>query len=69
MYARPLFVRIQSNIDVTSTFKQKKYEFIKIGFNPCLTNDEIYFRNDIKKCFELVDVTLFKYLCSQEAKY
>ena len=33
-YARPLFLRIQEEIDVTGTFKQKKVDLVKDGFRP-----------------------------------
>ena len=33
-YARPLFLRIQSEIDVTGTFKQKKIDLVREGFDP-----------------------------------
>lgn len=32
-YARPLFIRIQSEIDLTGTFKQKKAKLMKEAFN------------------------------------
>ena len=46
-YARPLFVRIQSEIDVTGTFKQKKVDLVKEGFDPARIGDAIYF-NDMQ---------------------
>ena len=33
-YARPLFLRLQPQIDVTGTFKQRKVEMVREGFNP-----------------------------------
>ena len=44
-YARPLFLRIQSQIDVTGTFKQKKVDLVRQGFNPAATSDPIYFND------------------------
>ena len=36
-YARPLFLRIQPEMDITSTFKHKKTELQKEGFDPSVT--------------------------------
>ncbi len=35
-YARPVFLRIREDIDVTATFKQKKVDLVKDGFDPDL---------------------------------
>ena len=35
--ARPVFLRIRKNNDVTTTFKQKKINLLKEGFDPALT--------------------------------
>jgi fatty-acyl-CoA synthase len=42
-YARPLFLRLRSHIDVTSTFKQRKIDLIKQGFDPGAIEDPLYF--------------------------
>jgi len=42
-YARPLFLRIQRQLDVTGTFKQKKVDLVREGFNPLATKDPIFF--------------------------
>ena len=33
-YARPVFLRIREEIDVTATFKQKKIDLVQQGFDP-----------------------------------
>jgi fatty-acyl-CoA synthase len=38
-YARPLFLRLVENLAVTETFKQKKHELAKSGYDPSQTND------------------------------
>jgi fatty-acyl-CoA synthase len=42
-YARPLFLRIQSTIDATSTFKQRKFNLVRDGFDPTTISDPLYF--------------------------
>jgi fatty-acyl-CoA synthase len=57
-YARPLFVRIRSEMDVTSTFKQKKIDFVAQGFDPGATADPIYFNDPAVKAFVRIDKAL-----------
>jgi fatty-acyl-CoA synthase len=45
-YARPLFIRIQPEIAVTSTFKHQKMDLVKQGYNLSLIEkDIVYFYN------------------------
>ncbi len=46
-YARPVFLRIQDEIDLTGTFKQKKVDLVKEGFDPAKIADALYF-NDVQ---------------------
>jgi fatty-acyl-CoA synthase len=41
-YARPLFIRISSELDATETFKQKKSELAREGFDPSAIGDPLY---------------------------
>ena len=58
-YARPLFVRIRGEIEVTATFKQKKIDLVKQGFDPTATKDAIYFADPQARTFELLDQSLY----------
>ncbi len=57
-YARPLFLRLRTSIDVTSTFKQRKLDLVREGFDPTLTNDPIFFNDVAKGAFVPLDKTL-----------
>ncbi len=46
-YARPLFIRIRREMDVTETFKHKKSDLMQAGFDPAKTGDEIYFDSGV----------------------
>ncbi len=59
-YARPLFLRVQSEIDVTGTFKQKKVDLVKDGFNPAATHDPIYFNDPQTQTFVRLDPALYQ---------
>ncbi len=50
-YARPVFLRIRNEIEVTATFKQKKLDLVKEGFDPGLSPDPIYFDDPGSKAF------------------
>jgi fatty-acyl-CoA synthase len=58
-YARPVFLRIREEADVTPTFKQKKVELVKDGFDPDRTADPIYFSDPQRKSFVRLDKTLY----------
>ena len=59
-YARPLFVRVQNEIDVTGTFKQKKVELVKEGFDPSQIADPIYFNDPQSRTFVRLDPALYE---------
>jgi fatty-acyl-CoA synthase len=58
-YARPLFLRVLHEIEVTSTFKQRKLDLVKDGFNPAATNDAIYFNDPQQRAFVRLDAELY----------
>ena len=41
-YARPVFLRLQPEIEVTGTFKQRKIELVKEGFDPAAIANPIF---------------------------
>lgn len=46
-YARPAFLRVTHEIPITSTFKHKKGDLVKDGFDPAAVGEEdkLYFYN------------------------
>jgi fatty-acyl-CoA synthase len=42
-YARPIFLRLSPRLDVTGTFKQRKVDLVREGFNPLTIADPLYF--------------------------
>ena len=63
-YARPLFVRIRTSLDVTGTFKQRKLDLVREGFDPAATTDAIYFNDSSKRSFMRLDAALYERICS-----
>jgi fatty-acyl-CoA synthase len=59
-YARPVFVRLRDEIDVTATFKQKKINLVKEGFDPAASDDPIYFNDPAAHAFVRLDGALYQ---------
>ena len=59
-YARPLFLRMQAGIAVTTTFKHQKADLARQGFNPTTTADAIYFDDPSRQAYTRLDAALFQ---------
>jgi fatty-acyl-CoA synthase len=57
-YARPAFVRVWETPDVTGTFKLRKVELQKQGFDPAATSDPIYYRDDAGRAYQRLDASI-----------
>jgi len=58
-FAQPQFLRIHPEIEITSTFKYKKADLVRLGFSPALVKEPIYFRDSQAKKFIPLDLALF----------
>jgi fatty-acyl-CoA synthase len=56
-YACPVFVRICAGLDTTETFKQKKQDLIRAGFDPNRVSGPLYFRDPKSGDYVPIDVT------------
>jgi len=65
-YARPLFLRIRSELDVTATFKQKKGDLIREGFDPTATADAIYFNDPGRQEFVCIDKSIYDRILTEQ---
>jgi fatty-acyl-CoA synthase len=54
-YAQPLFLRIMDALDSTGTFKQKKQQLVREGFDPAEVTDPFYFRDPRAGAFVALD--------------
>jgi fatty-acyl-CoA synthase len=61
-YARPLFLRVRDEIEMTMTFKQKKIELVAQGFDSAATTDAIYFDHPRSGAYVRVDPALYREL-------
>ncbi|XP_059059276.1 long-chain fatty acid transport protein 4-like isoform X2 [Achroia grisella] len=58
-YARPIFIRVMTTVDMTGTFKMRKVDLLKEGYNPALVKDKLFY----------LDPATNKYLPLGQAEY
>jgi fatty-acyl-CoA synthase len=58
-YARPIFLRLLPSIETTGTFKQRKVELVKEGFDPGAISDELYWLNPATYKYEPLDAARY----------
>lgn len=58
-YACPKFVRIKESIEVTGTYKHRKVNLIKEGFDPRSISDAMFYMNDKEKTYSILDEEAF----------
>jgi fatty-acyl-CoA synthase len=46
-YARPIFLRMQGEIEITGTFKHRKVELVKEGYDPRAVKDPLFFLDPV----------------------
>ncbi len=63
-YARPLFIRLSHEIEVTGTFKHRKVDLVKEGIDLALVKEPIYFNSPAEKKFVPLDQALHDKICS-----
>jgi fatty-acyl-CoA synthase len=69
VYSRPIFLRIRKSMNVTTTFKHQKSDYVKEGFDPALVKDEIlYFVSPKDGALQIIDSELFARINSGDIK-
>jgi fatty-acyl-CoA synthase len=58
-FARPAFLRLRGSIDATSTFKQRKIDLVREGFDPAIVDDALYFDDVRAGRYVPLDASLF----------
>jgi fatty-acyl-CoA synthase len=59
-YARPLFLRIRSQVEITGTFKYAKADLVRQGYDPAASSDTLYFDNPEQGAFTPLDQPLYQ---------
>jgi len=68
-YACPVFLRMQTQMDVTGTFKQRKVDLVKEGFDPSKIDAKIYFDDPHTKEYVEVDQAKYDEICSGRIRF
>ncbi|XP_070844918.1 long-chain fatty acid transport protein 6 [Chaetodon trifascialis] len=68
-YAWPWFLRIQTSLDVTETFKQQKMKLVQEGFNPEVTQDPLYFLDVSQKDYIALTASLYQDIVSGKINF
>ena len=58
-YARPVFVRLLSSLELTATFKPRKQDLLRDGFNPALSSDALYVADRTAGSYVRLDAELY----------
>jgi fatty-acyl-CoA synthase len=58
-YACPVMIRICTTLDTTETFKQKKHELVREGFDPHRVTDPLFFREPKSGAYRLIDADAY----------
>jgi fatty-acyl-CoA synthase len=61
-YARPVFLRVIGQVDMTGTFKVRKVELQRQGFDPDAVHAPVHFRDDAAGCYRVLDAETFRRL-------
>jgi hypothetical protein len=64
-----LFIRIKTDLDVTGTFKFKKSDLKKEGFNPDLTSDALFALLPNEEDFKKIDKLIFDNIMNAQYSY
>ena len=59
-YARPVFVRLRRELEVTATFKPTKTELMRQGYDPAASGDALYFDDPAGQAFVRLDPALYE---------
>ncbi len=67
-YARPLFLRLQEQTDTTGTFKFRKVDLVKEGFDPARITDRILFDHPTENAYVPLTPELYAAILSGELR-
>ena len=68
-YARPVFLRISSESETTGTFKYKKTDLVKDGFDPSKVKDAVYMADPSTKQYIRIDAGIFEKISQEKIRF
>jgi fatty-acyl-CoA synthase len=63
-YARPVFLRLQGEVETTGTLKYRKVDLVKEGFDPMNTNDPLFVVDADRKTYAPIDAEVLRRIVS-----
>ncbi len=63
-----MFLRVRREMEITPTFKPKKSDSARDGFNPARMNDAIYFNDCEREAFVPLDEALHRRIIGGEVR-
>jgi fatty-acyl-CoA synthase len=67
-YAIPVFLRLRPEMEITGTFKQRKVELVKEGFDPAQIADPLFWHNPATARYEQLDNESYRAILSGTVK-
>ena len=67
-YARPVFLRLKPEMEITGTFKQRKVELVKDGFDPHGIADPIWYLDPATNLYRPLDAETYAAICDGRVK-
>ena len=68
-YARPIFIRLRPEMEITGTFKLRKVDLVKDGFNPNTVGDPLYVLDAETERYVPLDVAGYERIVSGGMKF
>ncbi|XP_037927510.1 long-chain fatty acid transport protein 4-like [Teleopsis dalmanni] len=68
-YARPQFLRFLTKIDLTGTFKLRKVDLQKDGFDPNVISDKLYYYDSSKGKYEVLNLDVYNKILSNNIRF
>jgi fatty-acyl-CoA synthase len=69
LYAVPAFVRVQPEAEVTGTFKLRKVELAREGYDPAKVNEPLFVRDDSAKSYVPLDAARHRAVCEGTLRF
>jgi fatty-acyl-CoA synthase len=67
-YARPVFVRLRTELETTTTFKHRKDELVRRGYDSVGADDAIYFYDPHEQAYVPMDVERYRLIRNGEMR-
>jgi len=68
-YARPVFLRLMPELEITGTFKYRKADMVEQGFDPSKVKDALYFDDSSVGAYVPLDAALYQRIISGGVRF